>query len=194
MITQLEQKTYTPEEYLDFETASTERHDYINGEIIPMTGGTPDHNELSIGLAAFLKLGLRGKNYRIFATDQRLWIPDANLYTYPDVMVVEKPLQLQTGRTDTIVNPCFIGEVLSKSTQDYDRSGKFVAYRTIASFREYLIIDQYRIHLEHYVKTAANQWLLSEYDDPTVTLSLNVFDFQLKIADLYENIEFNDLS
>ena len=93
-----------------------------------------------------------------------------------------------------IVNPCFIGEVLSKSTQDYDRSGKFVAYRTIASFREYLIIDQYRIHVEHYVKTAANQWLLSEYDAPTVTLSFNGFDFQLKIADLYENIECNDFS
>lgn len=106
-------------------------------------------------------------------------------------MVVEKPLQLQTGRTDTIINPCFIAEVLSKSTQDYDRGEKFSAYRTIASFREYLIVDQYSIHVEHYVKTAVNQWLLSEYDDSNVTLSLSTFEAQIQIADLYENIELD---
>jgi Uma2 family endonuclease len=105
-------------------------------------------------------------------------------------MVVDKPLQLQIGRTDTVVNPCFIAEVLSKSTQDYDRGEKFVAYRTIESFREYLLIDQYSIHVEHYVKTAAHQWLLSEYDDPNVTLTFSAFEFQIQIADLYETIEF----
>lgn len=113
-------------------------------------------------------------------------------------MVVDKPLQLQAGRTDTVMNPCFIAEVLSKSTQDYDPCGiceaargeKFVAYRTIENFKEYLLIDQYRVHVEHYVKTAAHQWLLSEYDDPTVMLSLSTFDFQIQIAALYETIEF----
>jgi Uma2 family endonuclease len=109
----LEQRTYTPAEYFDLELASDTRSEYCNGAIIPMTGGTPDHNELAINLAALLKVALRGKAYRIFATDQRLWIPLRKLYTYPDVMVVEKPLQLQAGRTDTIVNPCFIAEVLS---------------------------------------------------------------------------------
>jgi Uma2 family endonuclease len=104
-------------------------------------------------------------------------------------MVVEKPLQLKTGRTDTVINPCFIAEVLSKSTQGYDHGEKFSAYRTIESFREYLLIDQYSIHVEHYVKTAANQWLFSEYDDPTVTLSLSAFEAQIQIIDLYENID-----
>jgi Uma2 family endonuclease len=138
-----------------------------------------------------LKLQLKRKPYRTFITDQKLWISDRNLYTYPDVMVVEKPLQLQTGRIDTIINPCFIAEVLSKSTQDYDRGEKFSAYRTIASFREYLIVDQYSIHVEHYVKTAVNQWLLSEYNDSNVTLSLSTFEAQIQIADLYENIDFD---
>ena len=186
----LEQRTYTPEEYLELEVASETRNEYRNGAIISMTGGTPDHNDIASNLVVALKLALRSKPYRVFITDQRLWIGDRNLYTYPDVMVVAKPLQFKEGRTDTLVNPCFIAEVLSKSTQDYDRGEKFVAYRTINNFQEYLLIDQYRIHVEHYVKTATNQWLLSEYDDPNVTLSFSVFEFQIQIADLYENIEF----
>jgi Uma2 family endonuclease len=186
----LKQQIYSTEEYLNLELASETRSEYRNGDIIPMTGGTPDHNDIAGNLYVLLKLALRGKNYRTFYTDQRLWIPERNLYTYPDVMVVDKPLQLQIGRTDTVVNPCFIAEVLSKSTQDYDRGEKFVAYRTIESFREYLLIDQYSIHVEHYVKTAAHQWLLSEYDDPNVTLTFSAFEFQIQIADLYETIEF----
>jgi Uma2 family endonuclease len=189
----LEQRTYTPEEYLELELASETRSEYRNGVIIPMAGGTPDHNELVINLAALLKSALRGKPYRTFATDQRLWIPARNLYTYPDIMVIEKPLQLQTGRTNTVVNPCFIAEVLSKSTQDYDHGEKFSAYRTIESFSEYLLIDQYSIHVEHYVKTAVNQWLLSEYDDPNVTLSLRTFEAHFQIIDLYENIDIDSL-
>jgi Uma2 family endonuclease len=187
----LEQRTHTREEYLEFEIASEERHEYVNGEIRLMTGGTPDHNDIASNLVVALKLQLKGKPYRTFITDQRLWVPNCNLYTYPDVMVVEKPLQLQTGRTDTITNPCFIAEVLSKSTQDYDHGEKFSAYRTIDSFREYLLIDQYQIHVEHYVKTSANQWLLSEYDDPNITLSLVAFAAQIEITALYENIEID---
>jgi Uma2 family endonuclease len=187
----LERRIYTPEEYLEFEVTSEKRHEYMNGEIRLMTGGTPDHNDIASNLLVALKLQLKGKPYRTFITDQRLWISDRNLYTYPDVMVVEKPLQLQTGRTDTVTNPCFIAEVLSKSTQDYDRGEKFSAYRTIASFREYLIVDQYSIHVEHYVKTAVNQWLLSEYNDPKVTLSLSTFEAQIPIVALYENIDFD---
>lgn len=190
-VAELNQRIYSPNEYLELELASEIRSEYRNGAIVPMTGGTPDHNELAINLAALLKSALRGKSYRIFATDQRLWVPNRNLYTYPDVMVVEKPLQLQTGRTDTVINPCFIAEVLSKSTQDYDHGEKFSAYRTIDSFREYLLIDQYSFHVEHYVKTAANQWLLSEYDEPNFTVSLPVFQAQIESIALYENIDID---
>jgi Uma2 family endonuclease len=192
MIAQTEKKNYTAEEYIELELLSDLRNEYRDGEIIPMTGGTPDHNDIASNLIVSLKLALKNKPYRAFITDQRLWISDRNLYTYPDIMVVEKPLVLQTGRTDTIVNPCFIAEVLSKSTQGYDRGDKFAAYRSIPSFREYLLIDQYRIYVEHYVKTSANQWLLSEYSDRNVTLSFSAFEFQVQIADLYENIEFSN--
>jgi Uma2 family endonuclease len=190
MITQPETKYYTVEEYLDLEVNSDIRNEYHNGKIKPMTGGTPQHNRISGNLYVALCLALKRKPYEVFHVDQRLWIPAANLHTYPDVMVLPKPLELQTGRKDTVVNPCLIAEVLSKSTQNYDRSEKFIAYRTIPTFQEYLLIDQYQVHVEHYIKTAANQWLLSEYDDPTVSLSLSLFDLQIQIADLYENIDF----
>lgn len=190
MIAQAETKTYTAEEYLELELASETRSEYRNGEIIAVTGGTPEHNRISGNLYIALSLALRREPYEVFHVDQRLWIPAASIYSYPDVMVLPKPIELQTGRTDTVVNSCLIAEVLSKSTQNYDRGEKFVAYRTIPNFQEYLLIDQYRIYVEHHVKTAANQWLLTEYDDPTVTLSFRFFNFQIQIADLYENIEF----
>ena len=189
----IEKKTYTTEEYLEFEVTSEERHEYDNGEIRLMTGGTPDHNEIAGNLYILLKQALRKKPYRVFNLEQRLWLPERNLYTYPDLMVLEQPIQLQEGRMDTVMNPCLIAEVLSKSTKDYDRSGKFVAYRTIKTFQEYILIDQYQIHVEHYVKQNTNQWLLSEYRDPEVTLNLNAIDLQLKIADLYQDIEFTEV-
>ena len=188
----LEKKTYTREEYLEAEIISPERHEYINGEIRLMTGGTPNHNDIVGNLYILLKQALRQKSYRTFYVDQRLWIRERNIYTYPDVMVLEQPIQLQENRTDTVMNPCLIAEILLKSTKDYDRSEKFISYRTIETFQEYLLIDQYQIHVEHYVKTAEHQWLLSEYTDPQVTLTLNSVDLKVKIADLYENIEFTN--
>ena len=187
-----EKKIYTIEEYLELELASEIRNEYYNGEIIPMTGGTPEHNRISGNLYIALSLSLKREPCEIFHVDQRLWIPAVNLYTYPDVMVTPKPLELQTGRKDTVVNPYFIAEVLSKSTQNYDRSEKFAAYRTLPNFQEYLLIDQYRIHVEHYVKTGINQWLFTEYDDANITLSFSAFEFKLQIADIYENIEFSE--
>lgn len=141
-IAQTREKIYTPEEYLDLEIGSETRNEYRNGEIVSMTGGMPNHNEITSIFNAILRFGLKGKPYSIFVSDQRLWIPDANLYTYPDIMVVTKPIELKEGRKDTVVNPCFIAEVLSKSTQNYDKSEKFTAYRTIPNFQEYLLINQ----------------------------------------------------
>jgi Uma2 family endonuclease len=191
MIAQTEKRTYTTEEYLELELSSAIRSEFRNGEILPMTGGTPRHNRISGNLYIALSMALKRQPYETFHVDQRLWIPDANLYTYPDVMVVPKPIALQSGRKDTVVSPCFIGEVLSRSTQNFDRTEKFAAYRTIPSFQEYLLVDQYRIHVEHHVKTAVNQWLFSEYDEPTTMLSLRTFELQIQIADFYDNIDLD---
>lgn len=191
MIMQLEEKKiYTPEEYLEFEVNSDTRHEYIDGEIIPMTGGTPEHNEIASILNAALRVALKGKPYSIFVADQRLWIPDHNLYTYPDVMVVPRPFQRQQGQTDTIINPVMIAEVLSKSTKSYDRDEKFSAYRTIPTFQEYLLIDQYTSHVDQYFKTGSHQWIFTEYNDMESSISLSSIPSEIRLADLYESVEF----
>ncbi|MBE9115852.1 Uma2 family endonuclease [Lusitaniella coriacea LEGE 07157] len=190
MIAQTETKQYTIDEYLELEIASETRSEYQNGEIIPMTGGTPNHNEIASILNAALRVSLKGKPYSIFIADQRLWIPDRTLYTYPDVMVLPKPLELQTGRKDTVVNPFFIAEVLSKSTKSYDRDEKFSAYRTIPTFQEYLLIDQYTAHVEQYSKTDSNKWIFTEYDDTESYISLSLIPFEIRLADIYEGLEF----
>jgi Uma2 family endonuclease len=186
-----EKKVYTPEEYLEFEVNSEERHEYINGEIVPMTGGTPNHNQIAGNFYAQLNFALKRQPYRVFFTDQRLWIPGKRIHTYPDVMVVQGELQLQEGRRDTITNPLMIAEVLSKSTRSYDKDEKFAAYRTIPTFQEYLLIDQYAMHVEQYFKTDRNSWTFSEYEEAKVTISLNSISFQFTLADIYDKIDFD---
>ncbi|MEM8605033.1 MAG: Uma2 family endonuclease [Cyanobacteria bacterium P01_H01_bin.121] len=173
---------------MELEVKSDLRHEYIDGAIVPMTGGTPEHNKIAGNLFFALMLALKGKPYDIFIADQRLWIPERSLYTYPDVLVTQRPLVLQTGRNDTVMNPCLIAEVLSKSTQSYDRGEKFAAYRTMPSFQEYLLVDQYSVHVEHYRKTEPNQWLFSEHNDLNQMLQLLVIDVSIALADLYDGV------
>jgi Uma2 family endonuclease len=183
-------KRYTAEEYLEREVASEFRSEFRNGEIIEMTGGTPAHNKIASALNALLWFGLRGKPFNVFVTDQRFWIPGPDLYTYPDVVVTSEPLGLKEGRSDTVINPIFVAEVLSKSTKDYERDEKFAAYRTIPMFQEYLLVDQYRHRVEQFVRQDANQWLLTVHDGLDAKVSLASLPVEVLLADLYENIEF----
>ena len=185
------ERYYSPEEYLEIEVKSEERHEYINGQIIPMTGGTPNHNQISGNFYAALNFALKRQPYRVFVTDQRLWIPQKRINTYPDVMVVAGELQFQEGRKDTLTNPIMIAEVVSKSTKSYDRDEKFAAYRTIPSFQEYLLIDQYTMHVEQYSKTDNNRWIFTEYEDTDVTISLASVPFEISLFDIYDKVDFD---
>jgi len=186
----VEQKKYTRQEYLDFEVNSPERHEYLDGEIRPMVGGTPNHNRI-IGNTYFaFKLALQGSKYDIFFSEQRLWIPEKNIYTYPDLMVIQGELQLQEGRKDTVMNPCLITEVLSNSTKDYDKNEKFKAYRSLSSFQEYVLIDQYSPQIEHYRKTDTNQWLFTEYLGLNSILTLAVGKITIPLANIYDKVTF----
>ncbi|GAA6615820.1 Uma2 family endonuclease [Scytonema sp. NUACC26] len=188
-----EKKNYSSEEYLELEINSEQRHEYINGEIIPMTGGTPNHNQIAGNFYAVLNFALKRQPYRVFVTDQRLWIPKKRIYTYPDVMIVRGELQLQEGRRYTITNPLIIAEVLSASTRSYDKDEKFLAYRTLPTFQEYLLIERYEVHIEHFFKTDNKRWSFLEYDDINETLSLNSISFEIGLTDIYNKVEFENL-
>ena len=183
-------KNYSVEEYLAIEVESEVRNEYRNGEIVPMAGGLPNHNRVTLNVASVLNFAFKGKPYEVFAMDQRLWIPKKRIHTYPDVMVIQGQLELQTGRKDTVMNPLLIVEVLSKSTADYDRQEKFRAYRTVPNFQEYVLIDQYSQHIEHYVKVSAKKWNLQEYDETDTVVKLVTIDLEILIADIYDKVEF----
>ncbi|MBD2554412.1 Uma2 family endonuclease [Limnothrix sp. FACHB-708] len=180
----------TADDYLAQEVLAETRNEYRNGVVVPMTGGTPEHNFIAINLITILKFALRGQAYDLALADQRLWIPEPNLYTYPDVMVAKRPIERKPDRTDTVMNPILIAEVLSKSTAAYDRTEKFAAYRTIASLQNYLLIDQYQPHVELYARTGDQQWLFSEYGQLSDRVLLDAVSVELPLADLYEAIEF----
>jgi Uma2 family endonuclease len=182
--------TYSPEEYLELEIPSEDRHEYIDGEIRLMPGGMPNHNRIIGNLFAALNFAFKGKPYEAFVTDQRLWIPRKRIYTYPDIMIIKGELQLQEGRKDTLTNPSIVIEVLSKSTQNYDKGDKFTAYRSILTFQEYILVDQYTQHIEHYVKTEQRKWTFQEYDEADSMLSFASLPFEILIADLYDKVNF----
>ncbi|MBE9009527.1 Uma2 family endonuclease [Pseudanabaenaceae cyanobacterium LEGE 13415] len=186
---QTQVKRVTPEEYLELERKADVRSEYRDGEIIQMTGGSANHNTIFINWCALLKVQLRGKNAKVFGGDLRLWIPDFQLYTYPDVMVIQGAPIFHDDRKDIVTNPSLIVEVLSKSTQEYDRSEKFKMYRSIPQFQEYILINQYQIEIEHYAKTAEG-WLFKDYEANAESISLRSLELKIAIADLYEGVTF----
>jgi Uma2 family endonuclease len=160
---QTKPRLYTPQEYLELEANAGHKSEYRDGEIVSMTGGTTNHNELALNLAAALKLSLRRKNCKVYIGDVRLWISQYRQYTYPDVMLIQgQPLYADDSKT-TVMNPSLIVEVLSKSTQNYDQGDKFMYYRSIPEMKEYILVDQKQFHIIQHTKTEAGQWLLSEH-------------------------------
>ena len=181
----------TEDDYFALDTRSEQRHDYDRGIIAPMTGGTPNHSRIIVNLATVLKMGLKRQPYDVFSSDQRLWIPEADRYTYPDVMVTRDPLELKPGRKDTVMNPILLAEVLSKSTEDYDIGDKFRAYRMLPNFGEYLAISQTWPLVTHYVKSDRG-WLLNDVAGLESTLQLESIALEIALADLYDKVEFSE--
>lgn len=191
---QLQTKTnyYTPEEYLALEEQAEYKSEYHNGEIIPMTGGTTNHNEISGNLYANLKFALKKKPYRIYIADVRLWIPHYRVYTYPDVMVIKnEPIYADKSKT-TVINPILITEVLSKSTQNYDQGNKFTYYRSLPSLEEYILISQNSFHVMQYSKTEDRKWLLTEYNAEDAIIKLISLGIEIELAELYTDVDFNE--
>jgi Uma2 family endonuclease len=190
MQTQTEKRSYSREEYLELEETAEYKSEYRDGEIVPMTGGTTNHNSIIVNLVAHLKFALRRQNYKLFTSDVRVWIPRYRTYTYPDIMVIEgEPVYEGTGTT-TVTNPSLIVEVLSKSTKNYDQGDKFDYYRSIGEFREYILIDQYKLQVQQLAKTAEGKWLLSYYESAEAVLALDSIEFQIPLSDIYEGVKF----
>jgi Uma2 family endonuclease len=190
---QLLQRTYTPAEYLELEQKAEFKSEYRNGEIVPMAGGTTNHNRISLNLATNLTFRLKAQNYEVYMSDVRLWIPPNRQYTYPDVMLIQgEPIYLE-NTTSTVTNPRLIVEVLSKSTGNYDRGEKFDYYRSIPELQEYILIDQSCYHLMQYVKTNEGKWLLTDYTQVEEIIKLGSIDLILTMNDIYDRVNFSEI-
>ena len=187
---QTEKRDYTPKEYLILEEKPIDRHEYRDGEIVLMTGGTTNHNQIALNFCRQFPLKIKDQEYYTYINDVRLWIEQYRLYTYPDVMVIRgKPIYEGTGTTN-VINPSIIVEVLSKSTQEYDRTDKFQYYRSINEFQEYILIDQYRFYVAQYFQQENGQWIFNDYQGDEAILKLASDDFEISFQDLYERVDF----
>ncbi len=194
MVLKTENRYYTPAEYLDLEEQAEYKNEYRNGEIIPMTGGTTNHNKIAGNFYKRFPLTIAEQDYEIYIGDVKLWIPQYRIYTYPDIMVVKgQPIYQGTGTT-TITNPLLIVEVLSNSTKNYDKIDKFKYYRSLAGFEEYIMIDQYSFAVEQFVKQTEGQWLFKEYEGENAVLVMDALDFQIALSEIYHrvNVELNE--
>lgn len=190
MVVQTPPRQYSIEEYLAHEETAEYRSEYRNGEILPMAGGSINHNRIIRNLSRLLELGLQEQPYEVFLSDLRLWIPHYREYTYPDILIIKDEAIFPEGRTDTVLNPSIIFEVLSKSTSSRDRGDKFTYYRSIPELQEYILIDQYQIHIEQFSKTPESNWLLRESDNEDGVLTLAAANCQIPHRQIYERVKF----
>lgn len=183
-----ERLRFSAEEYLAWEETQAEKHEFVAGEVVAMTGARQDHVVVSLNIASALKQRLRGTPCRAYMADLKLKVEAADAFFYPDVMVSCHPGDL--GNQQYIANPSLIVEVLSESTADYDRGGKFVAYRKLESLMEYLIVDIEARRVECFRRTADNDWLLHDYLGE-VDCELTSLGVQIPMAEIFEDIKAN---
>ncbi|MCW3075300.1 MAG: Uma2 family endonuclease [Flaviaesturariibacter sp.] len=182
-------KFQTVEEYLAFEDASLEKHEYYQGEIFAMAGASFSHNQIVGNTLVDIGQHLRNKSCQVFPSDLKVQVEANSLFTYPDITILcDKPSFIE-NRTDAITNPTIIIEVLSPSTMDYDRAGKFILYRALPSLKEYILISSTEHRFEKFVRQGEN-WLLSEVRSPEEAVSIETIGFQITLSELYRNVDF----
>ncbi|MGH9948188.1 MAG: Uma2 family endonuclease [Pyrinomonadaceae bacterium] len=185
-------KKMSPEQYLEFERASEEKHEFRNGEIRSMSGAKRSHNLIALNTGSEIHQALKGKNCEGYPSEMRVFVPETGLYTYPDLVVVCGNHEFQDDVLDTLLNPVLIVEILSESTESYDRGLKFQNYRSIDSLREYVLISQNRAAVEKYVKHGDGFWLLSSAIGLEATINLESIDSILSLTDIYDKVDFED--
>lgn len=190
-MTALPKKQFISEEdYLKMEEVSPVKHEYLDGEIFQMAGASNNHNTIAMNIAAELHQQLKKRACKVYQNDMRLYIEKEGIYVYPDVMVVcSKPKIKKYKSLDNILNPVFIVEVLSSSTADYDKGAKFEQYRTIESFKEYLLVSQDTKQITRYTRQTDESWILMDFIGDKTTIELFSIECSLAMDDVYDKVD-----
>ncbi len=196
MATRAAQTHLTPEEYITLERkaipdAETVRSEYINGEIINMPGASFAHNLITNNISGELHARLKGSTCAVFANDMRISIPTAKSYFYPDVGVVCEDPRFEDDVFDSLLNPIVVVEVLSSSTEAYDRGEKFAHYRQLTSLQEYVLVSQDQIRVDHY-RRQERLWIFTDIEKHDETLQLPSIQCELPLQEIYARVTFPD--
>jgi Uma2 family endonuclease len=176
-------------EYLAFERAQTDvKHEYLDGEITAMSGASLAHNLIAVNVLTVIRTQMRGRPCNVFGGDMRVKVSATGLYTYPDISALCGERQLEDDAFDTLLNPSVIIEILSPSTEAYDRGVKFAHYQRIASLQVYALIAQDQRRIEIYRRQERDNWLYSAVDGLDAKVSLDVIGCELTAADVYEGV------
>lgn len=183
-------KYISPEDYLAIERKSLERHEYFDGEIFQMAGSSNEHNLITSNLIISLGSQLKNRNCQVYPPDMRVHIPKTGLFTYPDISVVcGKPQFLPDENLDTLTNPILIIEILSPSTEGYDRGAKFDNYRSLESLREYLLVSQDARKVMRYTKQPDGSWILMDFIGDKTEIELVSIQCRLTMDDIYDKVD-----
>ena len=182
----------SPEQYLEMERSSDLKHEYYKGEVFAMSGASVPHNDIAYNINRLVAPFLHGKACKIYGSDFRIYIPEKELFTYPDFSIVCRETKTSEVYTDNLTNPTVIIEVLSKSTKDYDRGTKFNLYRSIKALQEYILIDSTAVSVELFVRQKDNSWLLTEYKQLTDDFVIKTIDLALRLIDIYDDVRFEE--
>jgi Uma2 family endonuclease len=183
----------TPEQYLEIERKAEYKSEYFNGEMFAMAGAKEAHNLVVINTGSALHRQFRSRPCRAYTNDMRVHVPSTGLYAYPDVIAVCGEPRFLDEQRDNLLNPAVIVEVLSPSTETYDRSRKFEHYKSIESLSEYLLVASDRMHADLYTRQPDGRWLLTSADKLEDSLTLESVGAQLTLADVYEKVEMRPL-
>jgi len=179
----------TEDEYLSHEQRSETKHELINGVIVAMAGASPRHNAIAVNVAGVLRASLKHRRCLVFQSDQRIHAEATGLFTYADVTVACDDLRFHPKHPDTLVSPRVIVEVLSDSTEAYDRGAKFAHYRSIPSLLEYVLVSQHEQKIEHYRRIEGGQWVLTVYEGEAASAELPALGCALPLAEVYDKLD-----
>jgi Uma2 family endonuclease len=175
----------TPEEYLEIEDKAEYKSEYYAGEMFAMAGGSDKHSLIKMQAGHLLISELRGRRCRVYDSDMRIRVNETGLYTYPDVSAVCGPSETIGGQNQTLLNPNLIIEIVSPSTEAYDRGLKFEHYRTIPTLTQYVLIASERVHADVFTRGNGALWILASASKPDDVLSLTSINCTIRLADLY---------
>lgn len=181
---------YTPEQYLQLERSGAAKHEYLDGRIYALAGASRNHNRIAAHILGILYGQLRHGPCEVYPSDMRVKVVATGLHTYPDISVVCGQPEFADAEADTLLNPLVIFEILSPSTERFDRGKKFEHYRRIPTLQEYILVSQDKHLVEQYVRQDESVWLLMVHSAAEHTLTLRAADARLTLADVYEGIVF----